>query len=298
MSVLVATPEELTALAGRVFVLESKPAEPKAPWVGIYVGNQTGASDYQALYERAYLDLGHLSYVRCFDSTIKSDPATAAFTRFKGVKVHYSLKPINNDHAGFAAGNQSAAFKKVVSALPKGARLSVWHEPEDDMTGAQFLALTKRARDDLKAVRPDVELVYAAMAYQYETNSKGNLTNVAPWVEAAKLCDSVSIDVYAPFNDYVPMEQDGGFITWKTKLVIPSGKPWGVTERGIDDKSGEAARMKILAADIRYVLNSDCSYFYYWNADWASNGVTYGYALKGPNEKALYKTLSAQGRCR
>jgi hypothetical protein len=298
MSVEVASSQEFNALEERVNALAAQLAGPPAPWVGIYVGNQFGSSDYPALFEQAYMELGHLSYVRCFDSTIKSDPATARFNNFKGVRVHYSLKPISGDHAGFAAGKQSADYRKVVSALPAGARLSVWHEPEDDMSGTDFLALTKRARDDLKAVRPDVEFVYTSMAYQWATNSKGNVGDAASWLEAAKLCDSVSTDVYAPSWDYNTIEQDSGFIAWQTRIAGPSGRPWGITERGIDDHLGEAARMKILSADIRYALNSDCSYFYYWNADWQSGDNSYGYALKGPNENALFKVLSAQGRCR
>jgi hypothetical protein len=269
------------------------------PWVGLFVGNQSGPSDYQTLFEQAYLDLGHLSYVRCFDSTIKSDPTTARFNLFKGVRVHYSLKPINGDYVGFATGKQSAAYKKLVSALPSGSRLSVWHEPEDDMSSEQFYQLTKIAVSDLKAVRPDVEFTYTAMAYQWATNSKGNVSDPTGWLSAAKLCDSVAIDVYAPEWNYVPLAQHTGFFNWMTKIATPSGKLWGIAEHGVDDHLGEDARMKILATDFRAILQSRCAFYQYWNADWTDkSGTTYGYALKGPNEKALHRMLAAQGRCR
>jgi hypothetical protein len=92
--------------------------------------------------------------------------------------------------------------------------MTVWHEPENDMPGNRFAALTRRAYDDLKTVRPDVEYWTVAMAYQWETNSRGNTGTPAGWVDAARHVDAVGIDIYAPHWDFQPVRNDRGFQRW------------------------------------------------------------------------------------
>lgn len=287
---------EIDALKVRVEALESVPPPEgplTAPWVGAYVGQQTGTPNYPALWKTAQREYGPLHVWRCFDSSIKT-PVTARYNSVPGPVPFYSLKPPNGDVAGFTAGNYTTAYQSVVEGLPYGSHLAVYHEPEDDLTGSTFLSLTQRAYDDAKAVRPDVTFWYVAMAYQWETNSKGNVGSVAGWLDAAEYVDAVGIDVYAPSTDFKPMSQDGGFARWFNEIAAASGTPWGVSERGVSGHAGETARADILAADWSFLCRNGGQMLLLWDADWDG----YPYKLTGSAEKALMRGVASQGRCR
>lgn len=302
MPATVASVDDVSAVETRVAALESEPAPSptvaaasSAPWVGAYVGDASQASpDYLVLWRAAQRAVGPLHVWRCFDSSIKSDPVTCRFHKVPNVVPFYSLKPPNGDHSGFAAGNYTAAYQAVINALPQGAFMTVWHEAEDDLTGAQYLAMTERAYSDAKTVRPDITYTYTSMAYQWETNSKGHTGTSDGWLEAAELVDMVTTDVYASAQDYKPMALDGGFARWMDDIVEPSGTPWGVSERGIHDLPSDTARADILAEDWLYACRNGAELFCYWNADWSGGN----WLLDRPVEQALMRGIAAQGRAR
>ena len=263
-----------------------------APMVGAYVGAQTGDPDLAALWRAAQRAYGPLHVWRCFDGTIKP-PEQARFTRVPGPIPFYSLKPPGGDHAGFAAGQYTQAYQAVISALPAEAVVTVWHEPENDMTGAEFAALTRRAYDDTKAVRADVTYAYAAMAYQWE-QVDGATADPSGWLEAARIVDMVTVDVYAPAWRLVPMGERDGFQRWWREIVEPAGRPWGVSERGISADQGEDVRINVLMADWEYACTHDAALFLYWDADWRGNS----WKLTGAGEIAAMGRIAAQGRPR
>lgn len=309
MPVTVATPADLAAiddridgLEARTGALETRPASRvcSTPWVGAYVGKYGDSDpDFQALWDASYRDLGPLAYARCFDSAIPA-PGGERWRRIVGPRHVYSLKPPAvggvRDWSGWVAGAYTEPYQAVCRALPPGTLLTVLHEPENDMGGDRYLEVTRRALDDLRAVRPDpadVTYLYVAMAYQWGVLS-GNTATVAPWLAAARLVDMVTVDVYAPAGDFGPMSGDAGFARWWVEVVERAGKPWGVTERGISDHAGESARMDVLAADWQHITRHGGRLLSYYNADWKSGA----WQLKGAAEKALYGRLAASGRCR
>jgi hypothetical protein len=282
---------ELASLAERVDALEARPAPTvTAPRVGAYVGAETGTVDYPGLWRAAQRSFGPLHIWRCFDSTIKA-PASARYAKVPGPTPFYSLKPPNADRAGFAAGQYVTAYQTVVSGLPQGSYLAVWHEPEDDMTGDQFAALTERAYADAKAVRPDLTFCYAAMAYQWETNSQGNVGSSAGWLDAAKLVDLVTVDVYANDWHYWPLATDAGMARWLDEIAAASGRPWGISERGIDSAAGENARIDMLMDDWLFACQHGAQMMLYWQANW----TTGNWALTGATELAAMGRIAAQG---
>jgi hypothetical protein len=272
---------------------DAPPAGPaqSPPWVGVYVGEYGNSSpDYPALWQARRSSMGPIRVWRCFDPTIKK-PEQARFRRLPGPLPAYSLKPPNGDHSGFARGRYSAAYRAVVSALPQGAFLAVWHEPEDDLTGDAFLALTDRAYADAKAVRPDVLFIYAAMAYQWRIRGP-HTGSPAGWLEAAKLVDLATIDVYASRRNFTPMAADTGFRRWCDEIVVPSGTPWGVTERGISDHAGQQARADMLLRDWQHARGAGARVFLYFDADW-DNG---NWRLRGAVELAAMRRIAEEGR--
>lgn len=302
MPVSAASPDDVAAVNTRVdghesrlAALESAPsptvsAAPSAPWVGAYVGDQsTSTPDYLALWKALQRTSGPHQVWRCFDSSVKSDPTACRFHRVPGVLPFYSLKPGST----FATGGQKTAYQAVVSALPPGAFLAVSHEPENDMPGSDFYTLTQRAYDDAKEVRPDVTFCYVAMAYQWGEPA-GYTGTVSGWQQAAAYVDMVTIDVYAPTGDFGPMRLDSGFVRWWDEILGPSGKPWGVSERGISGHAGEAARVDILMDDWLHACREGADVFLYWNANW-TGGTWF---LNGTAEQAALRGIAAQGRAR
>lgn len=262
------------------------------PWVGAYVGHQHATNvDFQALWDQADQLIGPLTYWRCFDNTIRP-PQTAKFTKVKGPRVFYSLKAPRGDVDGFIRGDYTTDYQTLVAALPGEAKLTVWHEPENDTEGEVFAALTRRAYDDAKTVRPDIEYWYIAMAYQWQANSKGHTGTAAGWLEAAKYVDAVGIDVYAPRWDFAPLRGDRGYQRWRTEIGEASGKPWGVTERGISGHRGDAARADILADDWNHLTTEGATLLLYWQANWTSGN----WQLSGPRETAQYRHIATAGK--
>jgi hypothetical protein len=289
---------ELAALAQRVGTLEARPVSSgaAAPWVGAYVGELNNPSpDYLALWRARQREWGPVPVRRCYDSSIKA-PDKGAWLKVPGAVPAYSLKPPNGDTSGFISGQYVTAYQALVQALPYGSFLAVYHEPEDNLTGETFAALTARAYDDAKMVRPDLTFMYAAMAYQWEIGAQGqgNTATTDGWLDAAKLVDLVTVDVYASQADFKPMSQDAGFARWMTDIVAASGTPWGVTERGISDHAGDTARADILAEDWAYACRYGAQLFLYYDADWSGGN----WLLDRPLELGVMGRIAAQGRVR
>jgi hypothetical protein len=124
-----------------------------------------------------------------------------------------------------------------------------------------------------------------AMAYQWETNSKGHVGSPAGWIDAAQHADAVGIDICAPQWDFHPIRKDRGFRRWATEIVEASGKPWGVIERGISGHAGGTARTDILADDWHHLTTTGATMLLYWQADWTGgNGKLK--ALRKPRSTA------------
>lgn len=284
-----------------------------APLVGAYVAAAPGSDgDFQTPWDELDLQVGPLRLARSFDTTIV-EPAKAKHHTIKGVGVShiYSLKPPTvpgpdgptHDLEGFINGRYTKAYQRLVEALPSGTRFTVWHEPENDMTGTRFAALTARAVGDLRVVVPDPRRVsygVVALAYQYQRNTKGHVLTAAGklkpgWLEAARLADWRALDVYAGGpNDFTTISADVGAQRWLDLLVTETGGPWGIAERGISNHAGEGARAKMLMADWRFVCSYGADFFMYWNAQLK----TVPYPLVGHDELAVFGRIVAQGRAR
>jgi hypothetical protein len=275
-------------------------AETKAnpPWVGAYTRCFGGCStDPAVLWKQKNAAIGgdKLTISRDFDPTI---PAVGkeSWREVPSPKHFYSMKPPNGDIAGFIAGKYDNQYKDVIAALPAWTKVTVYHEPEDDMDGPTFYALIKRAHDLAHAVRNDVDVWYVATAYQWETNSKGNVTTSEGWLDAAKYVDHAGVDVYAPDRNFTDIAHSKGFMNWWNQVAVPADKStngkWGIVERGISGSNGEQARIGLLNADWAWANTHQAHLFLYWDSN--SNGKYY--ELDRPDEQAAYRAIAAAGR--
>lgn len=278
------SPEGVTEAAFRT-------VQTTTPWVGAHAGcDSTCTKDPATVWNETnrLIGGGRLSYSRDFNPTIP--PVGKESWRKVPSPYHfYSVKPPADDINGFIAGRYDDALRAVIRALPAGTKVTMYHEPEDNMSGQTFAALLGHFRTVVKSVRPELSVWYVAMAYQWQTNSKGHVTTNKGWIDAAKAADAVGIDVYASRSNFKTLADDTGFTRWWNEIKVPSGKAdWGIVERGISNENGEAARAKMLNDDWSFAKARDVHIFLYWDRG--------GNKLTGVKETATYRSIAAEGR--
>jgi hypothetical protein len=269
----------------------------QSPWVGAYTGCLGCNTNPAILWKQKNQAIGDgkLTYSRTFDPTIRP-VGQESWRKTPSPKHFYSMKPPGNDNAGFIAGKYDREYQAMIRALPSESKITIHHEPENEMSGRTFYQLIKHAHDLAHSVRKDIQIWYVASGFQWETNKAGNVSSSDGWLEAAKYVDRVGIDVYATKKNFKPLSESKGFKRWWTQIVVPAGKAktgqWGVPERGISGDNGEQARIAILNADWKWVTSQNADLFMYW--DYNPKGKYY--ELDRPNEQKAFQAITAQGR--
>lgn len=267
------------------------------PWVGARTTCVDCGTKPRALWEQknAAIGKGKLNISRDFDPTLRP-VGKESWRKVPSPQHFYSMKPPDGDISGFVAGKYDRQYREIVAALPSWTQITVHHEPEDEMSGQTFYTLIKHAHDVAHAVRKDVEVWYVATAFQWETNSKGNVATPEGWLQAAKYVDRAGIDIYASDRRFTEIARSKGFMEWWNQIAVPSGKAtkgqWGIVERGISGEKGEQARIDILNADWSWATSHNAALFLYWDV----NTKGKYYELDRPNEQKAYQAIAAAGR--
>lgn len=268
-------------------------AAKQVPFVGAAAAGK-GSYDYGKVWDEVQEKIGDgkLTYRRCFDPTLP-EAGRENWRRAKAAHSFYSAKPPKGDFKGLAEGKYDDRIRTLVRDLPAGTKFTVFHEPENDMSGRDFHRMFTRLHKVVKKERPDdVQLWYVAMAYQWRTNSKGHVDTSDGWLDAAKLADAVGIDIYAS-GHFRTLDKDKGFKRWWEQIREPvgDGKQWGVIERGITADKGEAARLEILDADWKFATAHGADSFLYWQSP--KDG---SWQLTTSAEVKAYRKIAAAGR--
>ncbi|WP_143262035.1 hypothetical protein, partial [Allokutzneria sp. NRRL B-24872] len=187
-------PRRITTLLAVAAITVGAPLPVRAD-VPIWVGASTGPEGKAWSVAQEEIGGGKLSYRRSFDQTLP-EPSSANW--HSAASLHwYSAKPIGKDVRGYVDGKYDGQLRALAGALPAGTIFTVYHEPEDNMSGATFAELMRKTVTVVKAANPGVQVWYSAMAYQWETNSKGNVGSPDGWIDAARAADGVALDIYA-----------------------------------------------------------------------------------------------------
>jgi hypothetical protein len=156
-----------------------------------------------------------------------------------GVTPFWSVKPPGGDHAGMASGAYDSQIAAFVAGAPDNSYGTVWHEPEDDMTGPEWVAMFTRFYNVAKSVNPTLKLGHAAMEYQWDIflKSTGNVTtNPELWYPGDNNIDFLGVDVYGEDwhagHPAKPLMNFNGFNRWYTYASSHS-KPLVVAEISI-----------------------------------------------------------------
>ena len=290
--------------------VSAPPAGATAP---TYVGATTSAGDTVGsgntcagfLQERG--NLGPLAIRRVFTSTGTTPPADAVTCHTThGAILWYSFKTSCTPTA-VAAGTCDSEIQAIAGAMPSGSYLTYFHEPEDDMTGVQFVAAFTRVHVVAKAVNPFLKVVPVHMSYQWRpgstkvtNNGTGGDREIQDWIVPAAYADAYGFDLYwqastrgSEPDDPVSVGSDPRMLRWYAAFG-GLGEPLSLTEWGIDDDMGtRASRGPAIRASRIWLESHGFDTILYWQHDnWYLGAGTVpagGYA--DPDGVAAYTEL-------
>lgn len=190
-----------------------------------------------------------------------TDPVVAAkLTPF----VSFKPNPVE-----VKAGKWDQHFETAARSLPTGCYLTVWHEPENDMPAATFVAVYERAYARMKAANPTLRMGPVNMAYQWQPNRSAT---AQPWAWATTAKDFHGIDIYTSVSSGATLSipQKSSWPRWTPVAGPASG--WLVVERGIHQTVSQAT---VLDKDISYLRAVGAHGLMYWNSGGATDSSNY-----------------------
>jgi hypothetical protein len=193
--------------------------------------------------------------------------------------------------------------------MPAGSFLTYFHEPEDDMTGVQFVNAFKRVYTKTKAVSAAVNVVPVHMAYQWRpgstkvtNNGTGGDREVQDWIVPAAFADAYGIDLYwqastrgTEPDDPVSVGADPRMLRWYAAFSS-LGRPLALTEWGIDDDLGtRASRGPAIRASQTWLTSHGFQVVCYWQHDnwYLGTSVTPPGGYADPDAVDAYQDLVA-----
>jgi hypothetical protein len=291
------------------------PSPARATLPTLAVGATTSVSDTVGsgntcagfLDERTHL--GNLGIRRVFASAGQSPPADALTCQNTyGATLWYSFKT-SCTPAGVVAGSCDTEIQNIATAMPANSYLTYNHEPENDMTGVQFVAAFEHVYAVAKLANSAVNVVPIYMSYQWRTgsahvtnNGTGGDNEIQDWIVPAAYADAYGLDLYwqastrgSEPDDPVSVGSDPRMIRWYNAFS-GLGKPLTLPEWGIDDDQGtRASRGPAIRASRTWLTGHNFHIVSYWQLDnWylgVSTVPTGGYA--DPDGVAAYQELVA-----
>jgi hypothetical protein len=259
------------------------------------------------LDERTHL--GDLGVRRVFASAGQLPPADAitCHTTF-GATLWYSFKTSCTPTA-VAAGGCDAEIQNIAAAMPAGSLLTYFHEPEDDMTGTQFVSAFTHAYQVAKAVNASIDVVPVHMSYQWRPGSPGVTNNgtggdreIQDWIVPPQYADAYGFDLYwqastrgsEPDNP-VSVGSDPRMTRWHNAFS-GQGRPLTLAEWGIDDDQGvRASRGPAIRASRTWLTARNFRIVNYWQMDNWYLGATAGPpgSYSDPDGVAAYQEFVA-----
>ncbi len=265
-------------------------------WVGAHVGEPDNS-------EEAFLSVsskfGPFRVRRSFNKNLPSDiqHSAAADDARNHVISFLSVKPPTI--GGVAKGLYDNDIKTLAASFPTDhtTYLTMYHEPENDMTGPQFVALFRHFYTKVKAANPHIKVGTVHMSYQWRPGSSTTAEEDSWWVGSA-YTDFIGVDDYneKTTSGRTTAASDPQFQRWfnwaKTK-----GKPLAVVEFGrMENPNDASARANDLLNTETFLRNNNFFMFLYWHSTGPLNGGTVDWGLKsGPTATAM-RTIAARGR--
>jgi len=249
-------------------------------WVGAAVNERNADGSTVAtieVFNASNADIGPLAFRRSFDSRLPSSFATSAARNdaANGYRSFVSWKPPGGDFVGAAQGKYDAQVTAWAQSVPRtGIYATSFHEPENDMTGPQFVALQRHLYPVVKAANPSIQWGPVYMSYWWNPAAPGHyIGNPDAWWVGNDYADFTAVDTYSASRP-VPLAEDAEFLGWYD-YMLGTGKPMLISEYGQyavppgkrADPAMLALRAEVIAADAAWLSAEDTiSMWLYWDA--------------------------------
>lgn len=261
------------------------PGEPDASadsdklWIGAAVSERAanGRTDNSiGEFNEANPQIGPLTFRRSFDTSLPAsfDRSAAAQDAASGYRSFVSWKPPNGDFVGAAQGRYDAQVTAWAESVPtSGVYATSFHEPENDMTGPQFVAMQRHLYEVVKAANPTIQWGPVYMAYWWDPAAKDHyIGNPDEWWVGSDHADFSGVDVYA-FKP-TPLEGHSEFRGWydymRTKnvpLLIAEYGQYAVRPGAKVDPALEAERAVVIRQDAAWIRDQGTfDMWLYWDA--------------------------------
>ena len=258
-------------------------------------------SDAEAQFQQAQTTLGRLTIRRSFDTGLPSSFQTSAAAQDPGADVHsfVSWKPPDGDHAGAAQGRYDRQISAWAKSVPSfGVYATAWHEPENDMTAADYVAFERHVYTVVKKANPAIRFGPVYMAYKWDpTLPSAYIGDPQAWWPGADYADFAGLDWYG--RDPHPMTTSASFSTWFS-TVSPYGRPLFITEYGQywqpggqpSDPQKAQARAAAIRQDAEWIFaHPQIKGWLYWQGSDSSGS----WKIDDPASRAAWRAVSARG---
>ena len=202
--------------------------------------NTSGSTTQSFLAERAAIP--GMRVRRAFNSGM---PVSIAATEASGdaaagVVTFLSVKP-----SFTAVGSDDARIASLARSLSPGSYLTAWHEPENDMSAGQYVAMFRNFYLVAKAANPAVKVGNVYMTYQWGVGRRVGTPD--DWWVGANSTDFLATDTYMdtwqadPAGNPRPLSADPDHLRWHS-WAAGKGKPLLLTESGVGQGFSDAQR--------------------------------------------------------
>jgi hypothetical protein len=218
---------------------------------------------------------GPLTVRRTFDPVLPADfrRSAAAADPEAGLVSFVSWKPPDGDIAGAIRGDYDERVTAWARSAPStGVWATAYHEPENDMTADQFVALHRRLHRVVKEANPGIRWGPVYMAHWWDPGATEHYVgDPASWWPGDDRADFSGVDWYGA--DPEPMTTNPEFLHWYEHMRS-TGKPLVVAEYGQyvvapgspSDPALERRRAEAIRADAAWLeTHPEFRMWLYWH---------------------------------
>jgi len=273
-------------------------------WIGAAANEPApggGIDNGIEVFNAANAAIGPLRYRRSFDSSLPTSFQTSAARddAANGYRSFVSWKPPNSDYVGAAQGRYDTQVIAWAKSVPNtGVYATSFHEPENDMTGPQFVALQQHLYTVVKTANPSIRWGPVYMAYWWEAGSGHYIGDKDAWWPGSNYADFTAVDVYS--NDARPLETHPEFRGWYD-YMLNKGVPMLISEYGqyvvrpgqASDPQKLADRADTIRQDAAWLAaEGTISMWLYWDA----MGDKGDWRLNDPQTQQAWREIAQAGR--
>jgi hypothetical protein len=268
--------------------------------VGAYVapvpnGEETPLEAFAALDQA----IGPLTMRRSFNPSLPVDfsASAAAGDAAAGLRSFVSWKPPGQDFRGAAAGRYDAEIVTWARSVPRsGVFATAYHEPENDMTGPEFVALHRHLYQVVTDANPTIRWGPVYMAYWWDPAEPDHyIGDPAEWWPGEEFADFVGVDWYG--SEPEPMTASPSFRHWYA-IMAPTGLPLFVVEYGqyelrpgeASDPVKEQARADAIRRDAAWIARHPRIVMWLY---WQGPGPTGDWAMRDPTSQAAWREAAS-----